>query len=158
MAHQAIDLSQTDVQWATVGPVDVTDLKVVLWDNLSAAMVRRWGRENLTRLAREAHLGPATLARVKLRQTSIGLDVLERLADALAIEPFRLLVPPDDDQAPLTRLSGIALDVAESLDQITDPTTRQQAYSLAMHAIQAVADSATAESAAKPTLLPPRKT
>lgn len=69
------------------------DLKPVLWANVRALMVHRWGAENLTRLATEAKFGPGTATRIKKAETSVGLDVLEKLAKVLGVEPWQLLVP-----------------------------------------------------------------
>ena len=65
----------------------------VLWDNVHTLMVQHYGKENLTRLSREAHLGPATVSRIKEQQTSIGVDVLDSLAKLFNVQPWRLLCP-----------------------------------------------------------------
>ncbi len=69
------------------------DSKLVLWQNVSALMTDRYGRENLTRLASEAKIGPGTVSRIKAHETSVGLDVVEALARLFKIEPWQLLVP-----------------------------------------------------------------
>lgn len=73
--------------------MDNTDTKAVLWANAQALMKREWGKVNLTRLAREADFGPATATRIKLAQTSVGLDVIESIAKVFGTEPWQLLAP-----------------------------------------------------------------
>jgi len=69
------------------------ELKSVLWANAQALMVHKYGTENLTRLAAEAKFGPGTATRIKKAETSVGLDVLEKLAGTFDVEPWQLLVP-----------------------------------------------------------------
>ena len=132
------------------------DTKAALWRNLSAAMTRRYGRDNLSRLARESAVGPATLWRIKGCSTSVGTDVLERIAEALGTKPWALLIPEIEGQPPRTAFSGQALDLAESLDSIRNDLMRAQAFALAMHAIHAIAAAPTGEPAPAPT--PKRQT
>lgn len=70
-----------------------TDSKLVLWENVSALMKSKYGRENLTRLATEAKVGPGTVSRIKAHETSVGLDVVESIARLFKVEPWQLLVP-----------------------------------------------------------------
>ena len=69
------------------------DSKLVLWENVSALMKAKYGRENLTRLAAEAKVGPGTVSRIKAHETSVGLDVVEAIARIFKVEPWQLLVP-----------------------------------------------------------------
>ena len=71
-------------------------MKKVLWDNVKALMVERWGAENLNRLAREAGFGPATASRLKEQETSVGIDVVEKCAKLFKVPPAVLLMPLDD--------------------------------------------------------------
>lgn len=83
------------------------DSKVVLWRNVSALMRKRWGGENLSRLARDAGIGPGSATRIKEMRTSVGLDVLEKVAACFDLDPWQLLVvdfdPDDLPIAPLTK-------------------------------------------------------
>lgn len=56
-----------------------------------------YGKENLTRLIDEAEVGPGTITRIKNQETSVGIDVLEKVAGALKVEPWQLLHPNLDD-------------------------------------------------------------
>jgi len=67
--------------------------KAVLWANVSTLMRAQYGKENLTRMAKEAAIGPATASRIKEQKTSVGLDVVDTLAALFKIEPWQLLVP-----------------------------------------------------------------
>lgn len=69
------------------------DSRQVLWSNVAALMTHRWGEENLNRLAREAGIGLGTAARLKAQATSVGLELVDRLALCFHVEPWQLLVP-----------------------------------------------------------------
>jgi hypothetical protein len=71
----------------------VPDTKAVLWENISALMDARYGRENLTKLAREAKFAPATSTRLKEAKTSVGVEIVERLAGMFGVDPWQLLAP-----------------------------------------------------------------
>ena len=69
------------------------DSRVVVWASVSALMRKHWGAENLNRLAREAGIGPATVVRMKEQQTSVGLEVLDKVAAVFNAQSWQLLVP-----------------------------------------------------------------
>lgn len=69
------------------------DSKAVLWHNVSTLMRTRYGKENLTKMASEASIGPATASRIKEQRTSVGVDVLDALAALFKVEPWQLLLP-----------------------------------------------------------------
>lgn len=69
------------------------DSRQVLWRNVSALMRVRWGGENLNELARRANIGPATAKRMKDCQTSVGLEVVDKVAGAFDVATWQLLVP-----------------------------------------------------------------
>lgn len=76
------------------------DYKTVLWENVLALMRHHWGRENLSRLAREADIGPGTASRIKTQQTSVGVDIIARVAAVFHLQPWHLLVPALDPANP----------------------------------------------------------
>jgi len=76
------------------------DQKAVLWANVSALMRHQWGAENLSRLSREAGIALASCTRIKEQKTSIGLDVLGRIADCFHLQPWHMLVPGLDPANP----------------------------------------------------------
>lgn len=63
-------------------------------------MILRYGKENLTRLSVECEFGPGTASRLKKMETSVGLDILEKLAAYFYLEPWQLLVPNFDPKSP----------------------------------------------------------
>jgi hypothetical protein len=78
--------------------VEAHNLKKIIWENVRALMVERWGRENLLRLAREAKIGEASVNRIKEARTSVGVDILEAIAKVLRVAPHILLVPPREKE------------------------------------------------------------
>jgi len=73
--------------------MDAPDTKALLWENVKALMEAAYGGENLSRLAREAKFGPATSTRIKEAKTSVGIDVLEKLAVVFEVNPWQLIAP-----------------------------------------------------------------
>lgn len=104
--------------------------RCTLWGRIHALMIERWGSENQNRLAREACVGVATIARMKASDTSIGLDVLDKVARALGVEAWQLICPEDQFQHGIQNLSPMALDLAQTLDRLPDPEKRRKAYAL----------------------------
>ena len=77
-----------------------TEPKVILWANVSALMRHHWGKENLTRLAKESGIGPGTASRIKEQATSVGLDVLQAVAGCFGLQAWHLLTPHLDPTNP----------------------------------------------------------
>ena len=69
------------------------DWKEVLWRNVKARMNALYGKENLSRLIKDSGVGPGTITRIKEQGTSVGVDVLEKVATALKVEPWQLIHP-----------------------------------------------------------------
>jgi len=78
----------------------IVDTKATLWHNMHALMVEHYGKEHLTRLAEECDIGPATATRIKQQKTSVGMDVIERIAARFDVEAWQLLVPGFDAKNP----------------------------------------------------------
>lgn len=76
------------------------DTKPILWGNVSALMRHHWGKENLTRLSREAEIGPGTASRIKEQRTSVGIEVLEAVASVFDLQAWHLLTPNLDPRNP----------------------------------------------------------
>jgi transcriptional regulator with XRE-family HTH domain len=74
-------------------------LKKLLWENVAELMQVRYGRENLNRLAKEAHIGVGSVARIKEGTTSVGLEIVEAIAKVFKVSPFQLLIPPKERDA-----------------------------------------------------------
>ena len=86
------------------------DTKKILWANVQALMLHHYKEENLTRLARDTKCGPGTASRIKAQRTSVGIDVLDKIAGFFRLQPWQLLVPELDAESPQT----LAVD-AESM-------------------------------------------
>lgn len=76
------------------------DTKATLWANVQALMVKHYGEENLTRLAKETGVGLGTAGRIKEMKTSAGIDTMERIADRFNLAVWQLLVPGMDAANP----------------------------------------------------------
>jgi hypothetical protein len=103
------------------------DSRKVVWESVSALMEKRWGGENLNRLAREAKIGPGTAARLKAQETSVGLQVLDQIAEAFDVATWQLLVPGMDAEAmpvltPMTPAERAFLARIASAGKLQKPT------------------------------------
>lgn len=76
--------------------MDQIDGKKILWENLSILMVIKYGKENMSKLAHDAHIGAATMTRIKEQSTSVGTENLDKLAAALEVHAWQLLCPGFD--------------------------------------------------------------
>lgn len=72
------------------------DSSHVLWRSVSALMHKHYGKENLTRLAKDCKMGPASASRIKEAKTSVGLEIIDKIARHFHVEPWELLVPNFD--------------------------------------------------------------
>ena len=59
---------------------DHVNSKSTLWASVLALMNQHYGGENLQRFAKDADIGIATVQRIKEQQTSIGLNVLDKIS------------------------------------------------------------------------------
>lgn len=119
-----------------------------LWQRIQSLMIQHWGIESQNRLAREAGVGVATVARLKSADSSVGLDVLEKVADALGVQAWQLICPASVyDIGPSAGFSPMARDLASSLDRIGDPHRQRKAYAIASQVL-ALGTSAEPERAA----------
>lgn len=90
-------------------------------------MHHHYKKENLTRLAADTGIGPGTASRIKAQNTSVGIDVLEKIAVKFHLQPWQLLVEGLDPVAP----PAIAADqatlslVAELLDKLKATQTKK---------------------------------
>jgi hypothetical protein len=64
-------------------------------------MLKHYGEENLSRLSRECGIGLGTTTRIKQQQTSVGLEIVDKIAEHFGLHPWQLLVPGfDPDNLP----------------------------------------------------------
>lgn len=66
-------------------------IKQILWENVRALMVQKYGKENINRLAADAKIGIGSAQRIKEAKTSVGIDLVEAIADAFQVYPWQLL-------------------------------------------------------------------
>jgi len=103
-----------------------------LWSAVQLLMHQHYGKENLNRLARETNIALGTASRMKAQDTSVGLDVIDRIAEKFKVEPWQLLLPDFNPHRPaqVSNLSPMALDLAQMLDAIPQGLQRNRAYAL----------------------------
>jgi hypothetical protein len=114
------------------------DSKATLWQAILSLMQRNYGEENLLRLSKEAKIGLGSTSRLKAQETSVGVDLIDKVAGRFKLEPWQLLVPGFDAENPpeLAKLSPLALDVARMLDAIPDDDRKRRTYALIVQLIQ----------------------
>lgn len=83
-----------------------TNVKKTLWENVKALMILKYGEENLNQLARDAGIGPGSASRIKEAKTSVGIDIVERIAKVFKVPTYLLLCPLGDKKQLLTILKA----------------------------------------------------
>lgn len=73
--------------------------KSLLLKNVDALMRRHWGKVNKTRLANESKVGQGTYDRIA-DGTSIGLEVLEKVAATFKLKAWQLIATELDPDSP----------------------------------------------------------
>ena len=68
-------------------------LKEVLRDNVWALMDKKYGGEQIQQLARDAKVGAASIDRIKKAETSVGLEIVEKIARSFGVDAYQLLCP-----------------------------------------------------------------
>lgn len=74
----------------------MADSKRLLWNAVLALMQKHYGGENLSRLARDCKIGPGTATRLKQGETSVGLEIIDKIAKHFHVQSWELLVPDFD--------------------------------------------------------------
>lgn len=116
-----------------LSPMNIYDGKSVLWANVKARMQALYGKENLTRLVAESGIGPGTATRIKEQRTSVGLDVLEKIAKPLKVQPWELLNPALTSAAP--EVVDARFEALRRIYNAVKPEDRNSAISAAMIAM-----------------------
>lgn len=102
--------------------------KRVLAANLLSLSQRKYGKRAIRGVARDAGIGLGTMQRIYAGTTSIGVDVLDRLAEVFEVEPAALLQPG----LGAAGYSEMAKSLASSLDEISDPAVRRRVWALCL--------------------------
>lgn len=76
------------------------DSHATLWQNVEALMLKKYKRINLKAFAAHCGVGIATVQRIQAQQTSVGLAIIERIAEAFDLSAWQLLVPGFDPNNP----------------------------------------------------------
>ena len=113
--------------------MNIYDGKTVLWANVKARMLSLYGKENLTRLVSESGIGPGTATRIKEQSTSVGIDVLEKIAKPLKVQPWELLNPALSSTAP--EVVDARFEALRRIYSAVRPEDRNGAISAAMIAM-----------------------
>ena len=78
------------------------DSNATLWQNVEALMMKRFGAVNLKGFASHCGVGIATVQRIQAQKTSVGLAILDKIADRHGLSAWQLLVPGLDPDNPPT--------------------------------------------------------
>ncbi len=81
------------------------ETKRILWANVKALMVSKYGSENLYRTMKDSKVAGhpislGSLQRIKEQETAIGLDVLDKIAAFFELQPWQLLIEELDPTNP----------------------------------------------------------
>lgn len=81
------------------------DTKQILWANVRALMVNKYGDENLYRTMKESKaagwpISLGSLQRIKEQETAVGLDVLDKIANFFELQAWQLLIEDLDPTNP----------------------------------------------------------
>ena len=79
---------------------DHIDSRAVLWASVRALMIREHGKENINQFHKRTGVPLGTLGRIKEQNTSVGLEVIDRIAGTFGLAGWQLLVPGFDPAAP----------------------------------------------------------
>jgi hypothetical protein len=79
---------------------DHIDSRAVLWASVRALMIKEHGKENINQFHKRTGVPLATLGRIKAQSTSVGLEVIDRIAGTFGLTGWQLLVPGFDPAAP----------------------------------------------------------
>jgi transcriptional regulator with XRE-family HTH domain len=78
------------------------DSNATLWSNVQALMHKDFGKINLQGFAKKCGVGNGTVQRIQGQSTSVGLEVLDKIAEAHELAAWQLLVPGFDPENPPT--------------------------------------------------------
>lgn len=76
------------------------DNNATLWHSVEALMIKRFGKVNLKGFAALCDIGVGTVQRIQEQKTSVGLAVLDKIADKFDLAAWQLLVPGFDPANP----------------------------------------------------------
>lgn len=86
------------------------DTKEIIWNNVKALMVKKYGKENLYKTSTDSNktISLGALQRIKERETAVGVDVLDKIARFFEVQTWHLLLPNlDVDNPPVILISEV---------------------------------------------------
>lgn len=120
--------------------------KELLRENLTKLMIHRLGKVNMLRTAHLCGVGLGSIQRAMEANTAVGLEVIEKLAVGLGVEPWQMIAPGLDpataSQQRAVNLSPLAIDLAEHLDDLArQPLLHARAAAMANQTIELVMEA-----------------
>lgn len=107
------------------------DPKLVLAQNVEALMRHHYGERNINRLRLAVRTSPANIQRILDGRTSVGLDLIEKIAAKFDVLPWQLLVPGfDPAHKPVLARAGLS---EEQWYQMLKAAETVMAYNLQLH-------------------------
>lgn len=85
--------------------MNTLNTKEILWENIQALIVDRYGKENLSMTSKDAKakgiiISLGSLARIKAQETAVGLDVIDNIAKFFELQAWQLLIKHLDPKNP----------------------------------------------------------
>lgn len=103
-------------------------LRETLWKNVEALMNNRWGKVNITRLREAAGIGASAVSDIKEKRRSVGLDVVEKIAEVFGdVQPWQLL-HPEGGVPPKAQLPGDVQDLVDELMRLPEGEREDAVY------------------------------
>ena len=81
---------------------DHIDSRAALWASVRALMIFDFGEENQLKFSERTKIGLGTVGRIKQQTTSVGLEIVDRIAATYNLSGWQLLVPGFDPKNPPT--------------------------------------------------------
>lgn len=108
----------------------IKNSKLILWENVLTLMAKRYGKENLGKFAADCGIGAASMTRIKLAKTSIGVDTIEAIAREFKLQPWQILVDGlDADTPPALAVEGLATGEGKKNQSDSQATGKIPGYS-----------------------------
>lgn len=96
--------------------------KAVLWENVETLMKKQFGQRNVTGFASFVGVGIGTVQRIEEQATSVGLEIIDKIAGKFKLASWQLLVPGLNPALPpkLTDPAAERKAVADQVRKVLD--------------------------------------
>lgn len=96
------------------------ETKDILWQNVKALMIYRYGKENLNKTVTDSartdfKISLGSLQRIKKGDTATGTDILDKISGFFGLQTWQLLVPELDPTNPPVYLSKRQKEIMDNL-------------------------------------------